>query len=158
MSRLPTSNTDWESQTVVGSRARVGNGGPRATVARSQAEINAARRSGNVLAVEKKFAAGNKSGNPEGQRLAKIDRDDNVAPPTKVSADVGKAMQKGRQDKNLTQKDLATAINEKPQVINDYEAGRAVPNQQVLGKIERKLGIKLRGKDIGTPLGGPKKK
>ncbi|PRT53777.1 Multiprotein-bridging factor 1 [Wickerhamiella sorbophila] len=158
MSRLPTSNTDWDTQTVVGSRARVGGGGPRATVARSQAEINAARRSGNVLAVEKKFAAGNKSGNPEGQRLAKIDRDDNVAPPAKISADVGKAIQKGRQDKNLTQKDLATAINEKPQVINDYEAGRAVPNQQVLGKIERKLGIKLRGKDIGSPLGGPKKK
>ncbi len=31
-------------------------------------------------------------------------------------------------------------INQKPQVINDYEAGRAIPNQQILGKLERALG------------------
>lgn len=34
-------------------------------------------------------------------------------------------------------------INEKPQVINDYEAGRAIPNQAVLGKMERALGKKI---------------
>ena len=43
-------------------------------------------------------------------------------------------------------------INEKPTVINEYESGKAVPDQQVLGKIERALGIKLRGKDKGQPL------
>lgn len=43
-------------------------------------------------------------------------------------------------------------------MINDYESGKAVPNQQVLAKLERALGVKLRGKDIGGPLGGPKKK
>lgn len=31
-------------------------------------------------------------------------------------------------------------INEKPQVINDYEAGRAIPNNQILSKIERVIG------------------
>lgn len=46
----------------------------------------------------------------------------------------------------MTQKDLATRVNEKPSVINDYESGRAVPNQQVLAKLERALGVKLRGK------------
>lgn len=34
-------------------------------------------------------------------------------------------------------------INEKPQVIADYESGRAIPNNQVMGKIERAIG-KLR--------------
>lgn len=43
-------------------------------------------------------------------------------------------------------------VNEKAQVINDYEAGRGIPNQMVIGKIERVLGIKLRGKDRGKPL------
>lgn len=46
----------------------------------------------------------------------------------------------------MSQKDLATKVNEKPSVINDYESGRAVPNQQILAKLERALGVKLRGK------------
>lgn len=150
---------DWDSVTVIGSKARVGGGGPRERIARSNAEINAARRTGAIVGVEKKYGAGgNKVASSEGQRLTKIDRENEVAPPPKVDMSVGKAMQKARQEKNLTQKDLATRVNEKPQVINDYEAGRAVPNQQLLGKMERVLGVKLRGKDIGSPLGGPKKK
>lgn len=150
---------DWDSVTYVGSKARVGGGGPRATVARSQGQINAAVRSGNVLSIDKKYGAGgNKVQSSEGQRLTKIDRDNEVAPPAKVTMEVGRAIQKGRQLKNFTQKDLATRVNEKQNVINDYEAGRAVPNQQLLGKMERALGIKLRGKEIGQPLGGPKKK
>lgn len=36
---------------------------------------------------------------------------------------------------NLQQK-----INEKPQVIADYECGKAIPNNQIMGKIERVLG------------------
>lgn len=46
-------------------------------------------------------------------------------------------------------------MNEKAQVINDYEAGRGIPNQLVIGKIEKVLGIKLRGKDRGTTLVSP---
>lgn len=90
--------------------------------------------------------------------MTKVDRENEVAPPKTIDASVGKAMAAGRQEKKMTQKDLATKVNEKPSVINDYESGRAVPNQQILAKLERALGIKLRGKDIGTPLGGPKKK
>lgn len=150
---------DWDSVTIVGSKARIGGGGPRATVARTQGQINAAVRSGAVLSVDKKYGAGgNRTQDSEGQRLTKIDRENEVAPPPKISMNVGKTIQKGRQEKGLTQKDLATRVNEKPSVINDYEAGRAVPNQQLLGKIERVIGLKLRGKDIGSPLGGPKKK
>lgn len=146
---------EWDNVTVIGkSRAP----SARATVARSNGAINAALRSGNVLSVDKKYGAGgNRAGDTEGQRLAKIDRDNEVAPPAKIDMSVGRAIQKGRQDKGLTQKELASKINEKPNVVNDYEAGRAVPNQQLLGKIERAVGVKLRGKDIGSPLGGPKK-
>lgn len=48
-------------------------------------------------------------------------------------------------DKGLTQKDVAQKINEKPSVLQDYEAGKAVPNPQILGKLERVIGVKLRG-------------
>ena len=67
------------------------------------------------------------------------------------------AMQTARMEKQLSQKDVAQKINEKPSVLQDYEAGRAIPNPQILSKLERVLGVKLRGNDIGKPLGGPKK-
>lgn len=35
---------------------------------------------------------------------------------------------------------VSQRCNEKPQVINDYEAGRGIPNQAVIGKIEKALG------------------
>eukprot|EP00959_Pyramimonas_sp_CCMP1952_P340810 7138611-Pyramimonas_sp.AAC.1 len=37
------------------------------------------------------------------------------------------------------------AINEKPQIIQEYESGKAIPNNQILAKLERVLGCKLRG-------------
>jgi len=40
---------------------------------------------------------------------------------------------------------LGTRINEKPSVIADYESSKAIPNPQILGKMERVLGVKLRG-------------
>lgn len=148
---------DWDSVTIIGQKARVGGGGPRQNVARTQAQINAARRTGSVIATEKKYGSTNVKSNPEGQRLAKLDDTDDVVQNKKVDVSVGKTISRVRQEKKLTQKDLATKINEKPTVVNDYEAGRAIPNQQVLGKLERALGVKLRGKNIGEPLFGKKK-
>lgn len=43
------------------------------------------------------------------------------------------------------QAQLAQQINEKPQIIQEYESGKAIPNQQILSKMERILGVKLRG-------------
>ena len=43
----------------------------------------------------------------------------------------------------MTQKELATAINEKPQVVAEYESGKAVPNPAIITKLERSLGVKL---------------
>jgi putative transcription factor len=94
-----------------------------------------------------------------------VDRENEVAPPPKVDMAVGKAIAKARAGKTppMKQSELAQKINEKPSVINgtllsfgwanvDYENGKAIPNQQILGKMERVLGVKLRGKDIGAPL------
>jgi putative transcription factor len=61
-------------------------------------------------------------------------------------------------EKALSQKDCAQKINEKPSVIQDYESGKAIPSPQILAKLERTLGVKLRGADIGKKLeAGPKK-
>lgn len=52
----------------------------------------------------------------------------------------------------MTQKALATAANEKPQVVQEYENGKAIPSQAVLSKLEKILQVKLRGSNIGAPL------
>lgn len=54
-------------------------------------------------------------------------------------------MMQARMELKLSQKDVAQKINEKPSVLQDYESGRATPNPQILGKLERVLGVKLRG-------------
>ncbi|GFZ51947.1 Multiprotein-bridging factor 1 [Saitozyma sp. JCM 24511] len=125
----------------------------------------AAQRSGAAIATGTK-TAGQSKGPADHQRIAALDRDDAPKPPEKVDVSVGKALAQARQaklkpdGKSMTQKDLATAVNAKPQDIADLESGRAVPNQQLLAKLERIVGVKLRGAPalIGTPLAGPKKK
>ncbi|KAL7008729.1 multiprotein-bridging factor 1 [Cystobasidiomycetes sp. EMM_F5] len=144
---------DWDSKTVIGSKARA------TTKSASEKEVNAARRTGAAVETDRKSGVGNRShADPNHQRIAAVDRKDDVAPPATVSPDVGKAMQKARLDLGLTQKDLAGKTNEKPTVIGDYEAGRAIPAAQVLAKFERILKVKLRGKDIGSPFLTPSEK
>ena len=38
----------------------------------------------------------------------------------------------------------AQLIAEKPTVINQYEAGKAIPNPAIINKLERALGTRLR--------------
>ena len=74
----------------------------------------------------------------------------------KVKREVSLAIQKARQALHLKQKELATKINEKEQIIVEYENGTVNLNQQILSKLERVLGVKLRGNEIGKPLSSNK--
>lgn len=131
---------------------------PKTGHLKSEQALSAAQRQGVDIQTSKKFAAGSNKQHSVDKNTAKLDRETEELSHAHVSLDVGRLIQQGRQAKSLTQKELATRINEKPQVINDYESARAIPNQAVLAKIERVIGIKLRGKDKGKPMGGPKKK
>merc|ERR1712070_830488 len=75
----------------------------------------------------------------------KLDEADEAGKIETVSLDLRIKIQQARMAKKMTQAQVAKAINEKQQTINEYENGKAVPNQQVLGKLERALGAKLRG-------------
>ncbi|PHU14164.1 Multiprotein-bridging factor 1c [Capsicum chinense] len=75
----------------------------------------------------------------------KLDEAAEPAALEKVPVDVRQAIQKARIEKKMSQADLAKQINERTQVVAEYENGKAVPNQLVLGKMEKVLGVKLRG-------------
>jgi putative transcription factor len=75
----------------------------------------------------------------------KLDDETEVLSHERVSTDLKKNIMQARLDKKLTQAQLAQQINEKPQVIQEYESGKAIPNNQIIVKLERVLGVKLRG-------------
>ncbi|CAH1271525.1 EDF1 [Branchiostoma lanceolatum] len=137
---------DWDTVTYLRKKA------PTAKQARSQQAVNAAMRRGEDIETTKKFSAAQNKQHSASKDTAKLDRETEELHHEKVTLDLSRLIQQARQDKKMTQKDLATKINEKPQVVNEYESGKAIPNQQVIGKIERALGVKLRGKDRGLPL------
>lgn len=144
---------DWETVTILRKKA------PKASAMKSEQAINAARRQGVAVDTQSKWGAATNKQHVTTKNTAKLDRETEELKHDKIPLDLGRLIQQGRQAKGWSQKELATKVNEKPQVINDYEAGRGIPNQVVIGKIEKAIGIKLRGKERGTlaPPPGTKK-
>lgn len=139
---------DWDEVTYLHKRA------PRAADAKSQKVVNQALRKGEEVETLKKFSAATNKQKAATKDTAKLDRETEELKHERVTLDFARTLQKARVDKGLTQKELATRICEKPQVVNDYESGKAIPNPQIISKLERAVGVKLRGKDMGLPLHG----
>ena len=61
----------------------------------------------------------------------------------KLDVSFKKAIQQARLSQKITQKDLATKLNVKPSVVNSYENGTCIPNNQFIANIEKILRCKL---------------
>jgi putative transcription factor len=135
----PGTGQDWAPANAGRSGTAV-----KKAVPKSAHQVSMLKAAG-VLSTEKRYGAGgNKSAHSGGVLSArKLEEADDVGTIVKVDKSLSKAIMQARTAKKLTQKELATAINEKPQVVAEYESGKAIPNPQIISKLERKLGVKL---------------
>ncbi|KAK2964694.1 putative Multiprotein-bridging factor 1a [Blattamonas nauphoetae] len=122
----------------------------RTKTVKSNADIRDAQQQGLELEASKKFTGGkNTSGrnHPGHNDLRKIENDDGetVIKVKTITRGQALAIQQARTEKKMTQAQLAQRINEPVKIINEYEQQKGTPNQQILSKLERVLGVKLRG-------------
>ncbi|XP_025216071.1 endothelial differentiation-related factor 1 isoform X1 [Theropithecus gelada] len=94
--------SDWDTVTVLRKK------GPTAAQAKSKQAILAAQRRGEDVETSKKWAAGQNKQHSITKNTAKLDRETEELHHDRVTLEVGKVIQQGRQSKGLTQKDLAT--------------------------------------------------
>merc|ERR1712110_1289730 len=124
-------NTTWNSNTTADDVTYLSKRAPNKKQATSNAAVDTARRTGGGVTVDQKFSGG-------GNTQKKSDRNN-------LALD--------NETEKMTQKELATKINEKPQIVQEYENGKAIPNSQVTNKIQKALGIYISGKNAGQPFG-----
>lgn len=103
MSKSGTSHSDttWDSVTVL----RKKEAAPKTL--RSQADINAAKRAGQEVETDKKWAASTNKQHAGPQNATKLDAQTEPEKIALVPIDVGRAMMQARQAKEWTQKELA---------------------------------------------------
>lgn len=64
--------------------------------------------------------------------------------PPKLNISIQNQIRNARTAKKMTQKELAQKINERHNVIIDYENGKAVPSREVAKKISKVLGVPIK--------------
>ncbi|XP_053084845.1 endothelial differentiation-related factor 1 homolog isoform X1 [Pangasianodon hypophthalmus] len=96
--------SDWDTVTVLRKKGS-------ASQAKSKQAVTAAQRRGAEVETTKKWAAGQNKQHVVTKNTAKLDRETEELHHERVPLEVGKVIQQGRQNKGLTQKDLATDLN-----------------------------------------------
>uniref|UniRef100_A0A0N4ZK85 HTH cro/C1-type domain-containing protein n=1 Tax=Parastrongyloides trichosuri TaxID=131310 RepID=A0A0N4ZK85_PARTI len=119
---------------------------------KKNSQLASAMRSGTIVETAKKFNAGGNKQHQAAKNSLKLAEETEELHHDRVPLDLGKTIARVRAELGMSQKDLAVKINEKQTVITEYENGRAIPNQQIISKLERALNVKLRGKEMGKPF------
>eukprot|EP00892_Ulva_mutabilis_P011394 jgi/Ulvmu1/8627/UM046_0028.1 len=141
---------DWNQ--VVFSKKHTG------AAASASKNVRAAQQAGGDVDTVKKYATGGNSQATTGTGMSakKLDEETEDFHVERVNTELKKQILQARTGAKMTQAQLAKAINEKPNVIQEYESGKAIPNPQVLQKMSRVLGVPL--SKTGGKTAAPKKK
>ena len=100
--------------------------------------LNNQLRKNNVISQNKNVS--NKTQIDGVSNIRKIENEEETFKHKTITLSVAKKIAQARCEKKLTQKDLANTLNLPFKIIQDYEAGKAIPNPVVLNKIEKILG------------------
>jgi putative transcription factor len=100
--------------------------------------LNNQMRKNNTVSQNKNVS--NKSQIDTVSNIRNIEKEEETFKHEKVSLSMSKKIAQARCEKKLSQKDLANALYLPFKIIQDYEAGKAIPNPFVLNKIEKILG------------------
>ena len=84
---------------------------------------------------------GNANRTTSGQKLHKIHNETESFEVKKISLSLSLQIQQARLQNRITQKDLANKINVSYKIINDYESGKAIPDNNIKMKIQKALGV-----------------
>ena len=82
-------------------------------------------------------------------QLRTIENNPDIIVIPKIPTQLSRELTMARNAKKMTQKDIANRLNIQQSVYNDIESGKALysnENKQLIGKIERLLGIKFLNK------------
>ena len=96
---------------------------------------------------QKKFGAGGNRTLPT-TNMKKLDEDTESTKVDRIDKKVSKRIVDARVAKKLKQTDLAKQINILPSLLQKYENGSAIPDISIILKLQKKLGVKLTGKEF----------
>jgi len=119
---------------------------PTAAELRSSKALNSALRAGNVESEKRSNTEqrGNKQtydSTPHGAAAAKIADETENFHHDRVPTEIRTRIIEARNDKKMTQAQLAMAACLQPRVIQEYERGKAIPDGATLSKLARALGV-----------------
>ena len=115
-------------------------------------ELKVAQRTGQIEAV-RKFDTGNHQGtNVNAHKLEKMEASDEKLTLKMIDTKAVDAIKRRRAELSLNQKELANKAQVPEAIIKSLEQGKEQHNPALLTKLQRALGIKLLGANIGQPL------
>eukprot|EP00873_Tetraselmis_striata_P043849 jgi/Tetstr1/464113/TSEL_008918.t1 len=120
---------DWNPVVLRGGTGRASSG-----------QVNSDSRAARAQTAARRGSASERSA-----RMAKLANDTESLSHRTVSGAVRDAIVRARVAKGMTRARLAMAVNVQERVVAEYETGKAIPDNALLGRLERALGAKLRG-------------
>ena len=129
----------WDKVTIIKKK--------KPAYSKSKNVLNSAMRNGGQLVTTKKYNGG-KNSQSRHIHSKNIDEDMESTKNKTIRRIVQRAIIDGRIKKKLKREQLAKMLNIKVSVLAEYETKNPIPNQTILNKMEKILGIKLQGKDI----------